>query len=221
MNVFHHHAIQHEALVILLQKTQRTSLEKLIRPSFELAGFFLRRKHGLATFVHERLKYRLLKQSPLKSETECLCVDVDGYKIVNVYKPPPTRLQASDLPVFFHSCLNAGNFNRPHADRGYGAKSVDGGCLACWESIYSLTLLYNPKDSASFHSGRWNSGTNPNLAFASADLKSSLPERRVLEKFSKSQHRPLLITQPRFALPVPSMPVKRWNFRKAGATTEL
>ena len=30
-----------------------------------------------------------------------------------------------------------------------------------------------------------------------------------------SQHRPSLITPPRFAMAVPSMPVKRWNFRKA------
>ena len=29
-----------------------------------------------------------------------MCVDVDNYKIVNVYKPPPTRMQASDLPAF-------------------------------------------------------------------------------------------------------------------------
>ena len=53
------------------------------------------------------------------------------------------------------------------------------------------------------------------LAFASIDPNSSLPDRRVLEKFPRSPHRPLLITPPRFALAVPSMPVKRWNFRKA------
>ena len=44
---------------------------------------------------------------------------------------------------------------------------------------------------------------------------SRLPDRRVLEKFSRSQHRPSLITPPRFAMAVPSIPVKRWNFRKA------
>ena len=83
---------------------------------------------------------------------EWSCVDVDGYKIVNVYKPPPTQLQASDLSVFPHPCLYAGDFNCPHADWGYGANSVDGECLASWASINSLVLLYNPKDSARFHS---------------------------------------------------------------------
>ena len=70
-------------------------------------------------------------------------------------------------------------------------------------------------DATSFYSGRWNPGTNPNLAFASVVPNSRLPDRHVLEKFLRSQDRPSLITRPRFALSVPSMPVKRWNFRKA------
>ena len=117
------------------------------------------------------------KQSPLKSETKCLCVDVDGYKIIKVYKPLPTRLQASNPSVFPHLCLYAGNFNCPHADWGYGANSENGECLASWPSINSLALLYDPKDSASFHSDRWNSGTNPDLKFASAGSDSRLPDR--------------------------------------------
>ena len=141
-----------------------------------------------------------------------VCVNVDGYQTVNVYKPP-TRFQASDLPVFSHSCLYAGDFNCPHADWGYDANSTDGEYLDGWAS--SLALFYNPKDSASFHSGRWNSGTNPDLAFGGVDLDSHLPDRCVLEKFPRSQRRPSFIISPRFALPVPSMPVKRWNFRKA------
>ena len=67
MNVLHHLAVQHKALVILLKETHCTSLKKLILASFALAGFSLSRKHGLATFVHERLKYMLSKQSPPKS----------------------------------------------------------------------------------------------------------------------------------------------------------
>ena len=88
-------------------------------------------------------------------------------------------------------------------------------CLAGWASINCLALLYNAKDAASFYSGRWNTGTNPDLAFASIGPNSRLPDRCVLEKFPRSQHRPSLITPPRFAMAVPSMPVKRWNFRKA------
>ena len=88
MNVLHHLAMQSEALVILLQETHCTEAEKLVLSNYQLAGSSLSRKHGLVTFVHERLRYKLLDQSPPTLEIEWLCVDVDGYKIVNVYKPP-------------------------------------------------------------------------------------------------------------------------------------
>ena len=106
--------MQSEALVILLQETHCTDAEKLVLPNYQLVGSSLSRKHGLATFVHERLRYTLLDQSPPTSEIEWVCVDVDGYKIVNVYKPPPTRLRSLDLPVFPHSCFYSGNFNCRH-----------------------------------------------------------------------------------------------------------
>ena len=74
-----------EALVILLPETHCTDTEKLVLPNYQLAGSSLSRKHALTTFVYERLRYTLLDQSPPTSEIEWLCVDVDGYKIVNVY----------------------------------------------------------------------------------------------------------------------------------------
>ena len=83
MNVLHHFAMQSETLVILLQKTHCTDAEKLVLPNYQLAGFSLSRKHSLATFVHERLRYTLLDQSPLTTEIEWLCVDVDGYTSTN------------------------------------------------------------------------------------------------------------------------------------------
>ena len=117
-------------------------------------------------------------------------------------------------PSVSSPCLYAGDYNCCHADWCYVDNSLDGECLAGWANINCLALLYNAKDAASFYSLRWNIGTNPDLAFAGVGPNSRLPDRCVLEKFSRSQHQPLLIT-PRFAMAVPSMPVKRWNFRKA------
>ena len=80
MNVLHHLVMQSEALVILLQETHCTNAEKLVLPNYQLAGSSLTRKHGLATFIHERPKYTLLDQSPPTSEIKWLCVNIDGYK---------------------------------------------------------------------------------------------------------------------------------------------
>ena len=85
MNVLYYFALQSEALAILLQETHCTDPEKLVLPSYQLPGFSLSNKHGLATFVHERLRYTLLDQFPPTSKIEWLT-------IVKVYKPPPTRL---------------------------------------------------------------------------------------------------------------------------------
>ena len=166
MNLLHHHAVQYETLVILLQETNCTCADKLTIPGFALAGSSLSKKLGLATFVHDRLK-RTFVEFPAISETEWLCVDVDGYRIVFVYKPPSTRLQASDLPVFPHPVLYAGDFNCPHVNRGYGTSSADGERLVAWTSLNGFVARHNPKDVATFHSGRWNTGTNPDLTFVS------------------------------------------------------
>ena len=125
------------------------------------------------------------------------------------------QLQSPDLPVFPHPYLYAGDFLTVVTLIGLRYNSPDRECLAGWASINCLAFPYNAKDAARFHSGRWNTGTNPDLAFANVGPNSRLPVRRVLKKFSRSQHRPSLITPPRFAMAVPSMPVKRWNFRKA------
>ena len=48
--------------------------------------------------MYEPLDWILSSQFPTTPDTEQLYVDVDGYKIINIYKPPPTRLQTSELP---------------------------------------------------------------------------------------------------------------------------
>ena len=154
MNVLHHLAVQHEALLILLQETLWTCADKLTISGFALAGSSLSRKHGLAAFVHDWLKWTLVDWFPTTSETEWLCVDVDGCRLVNVYKPLPTRLQASDLPMFPHPVHYVDDFNCLHVNWGYRTSSTDGECLVAWANFNGLVPLHNPKDVAIFHSGR-------------------------------------------------------------------
>ena len=108
MTVLQQLAEELEALVILLQKTHCASTERLVIINFELAGSPLSRKHGLSTFVYELLnwtlcnqfpQHRTLNQSSLTPDTKWLCMDIDGYKIINIYKSPRTRLQTSGLSV--------------------------------------------------------------------------------------------------------------------------
>jgi len=102
-------------------------------PNFSLAASVLSRNHGLATFVHERSEWSLLDQSPEQSETEWLCVDVAGYKIINVYKTPRSRFTPTAIPTFAHPSLHVDDFNGQHVNWGYIRTSPDDESLDSWE----------------------------------------------------------------------------------------
>ena len=84
-----------------------------------------------------------------------------------------------------------------------------------------LALLYNAKYAASFYCGRWSPGTNLDLAFVSVDSNSRLPDRRVLEKFSRSQHRPSLITPPRLLCRCQACLLSNGTFARPNGVTTL
>ena len=92
-------AARHKALVILLQETHCTNADQLVITHFTVTGWVSSRKPGLATFVHEKLSWTLVNQFSEKSEIKWLCVDIDGCKIVNVYKPPTSQLKLTVIPV--------------------------------------------------------------------------------------------------------------------------
>ena len=113
----------------------------------------------------------------------------------NVYKPPPTQLQYSDLLV---SPQLGKQFQHVATLIGITTITVRTvSALLVGQVLPSYTML---RIQFNFNSGCWNADSNPNLVFAKVGLNSRLPDRRVLEKFSRSQHRPLLITQLSFAL---------------------
>ena len=192
--------------VILLQETHCTSADRLVIPNFTLTSAVLSTKHGLAAFVHEKPNWTLAHHFPEGSATEWLCVDVDGINIANVYKPPPVCLTPNAILVFPHTCLYADDFICQHTDCGYHSITPDGKCVSDWAASSGLVLLNNPKDAPSFFSGRWNTVTNPDLAFASASHNSWHLDRRTLEKLPRSQHRPSLITSTVSVTSVPSEP---------------
>ena len=115
MNVLYHSALQFEALVILLQETHSTDTEKLVLPNYQLPGSSLSRK-----------PCHVCPRTTKIHAFGAISTDI-GDEIVNVCKPPPTRLRSLDLPVFPLPCLY--DFNCHHADWGYDDNSPDGECL--------------------------------------------------------------------------------------------
>ena len=60
MNVFHHLAMQSEALDILLQETHCTDAEKLVLPNYQLAGSSLTHYIPLSSFEDSLKNYKYL-----------------------------------------------------------------------------------------------------------------------------------------------------------------
>ena len=134
-------------------------------------------------------------------------VEVESTTVINVYKPPVRVLKKSDIPIFPPPCIYAGNFNCHSTAWGYQANSPNGSALEDWASIADVTLLHDPHQSDSFRSGRWNTTSNPDLAFANVTI--TLPQCLVLDPFPRSQHRTSFITPYNLVEPIPTKDVKR------------
>lgn len=94
-----------------------------------------------------------------------------------------------------------------------GMANLDGTALEDWASACGVHLLFDHKEPVSFHSVRWNTTTNPDLAFV--NLNGPSLHCVVFDRFPKSQHRPSLITPHNPSETIATKPVKRWNFHKA------
>ena len=210
--------VQNKAFIIVLQETHCTTADKLVIPNFSLAGSVLSRNYGRGTFVHERLEWSLVVQSPELSDTEWLCVDVAGYRSLtstNLHAHDshqrPSRRSNTPVCMLVTSTVNMSTDVTPTCQLGYTLT------VKAWTPGQHPTTfvcyITQRKQPASSH--RWNVGTNPDLAFASFGRDSWLPDRRVLGKFPMSQYRPSLITPPKLKVPAHSDPVRHWNFRKA------
>ena len=181
---------------MLLQETHKESDTILKLPGFTLAGYTKSKHHSLASFVISDVSWSHVAQSADEAEVEWITTKVQDTTVVNVYKPPPSRLVQVSLPDVTAPALYAGDFNSRHTDWGYNNSNEDGDFLVEWTSAVDATLIFDPKEPSTFHSARWDSHTNPDLAFAKTLANESLPTRRVLDRFPRYQHRPSLITTP-------------------------
>ena len=141
---------ENTAFIIVLQETHCITADKLVIPNFSLAGSILSRNHDLATFVHERLEWSLVNQSPDQSETELLWVDVAGYNIINVYKPPRSQLTATTIPTFPNPSLYVGDFNCQHVNWGCNTTYPDGESLDSWATSKQPWTVVQRKGNSKF-----------------------------------------------------------------------
>ena len=165
LDVLEQVAIKNKATVILLQEPHKENDAILNLPGFTLIGHNKSKHHGLATFIKKR--HVLVTRWTMSRRCQGW---VDHHKsarnhCVNVYKPPPSRLEQCSLPDSTAPAVYAGDFNSWHNDWGFKHSTQDGEFLAEWFSSADTMYLFDPKEPYSFISGCWNTETNSDLAF--------------------------------------------------------
>ena len=154
--------------------------------------------------------------SKTDSKIQWLTVTIsDEFTITNIYKPPSAVFLPH--PIYNHPVIYSGDSNSCHKLWGYTNNDPDSAALHEWTSNNDLNLLYNPKQSKTFHSAIWNTFTNPDLTFYSADANNLTPHptHKIGKDFTRSQHCPTIITNPTLVEYTPSTLIPRWNFNKA------
>lgn len=206
---------------VLIQETHAPTAEDLRKRGriygYELIGATYHKAYGVATYVRNTIEHAHLVSTNSTNEIHNVTINLDGFLINNIYKPPKVMWPLYVLPTTAHPSIYAGDFNSHHELWKYAQNNECGVALSDWAENNNLYLAFDAKDLGTFRSAAWQRDFNTDLCFVSYDNKGHpIPVcRKVLPNFPHSQHRPVIVN---IGLSVPlaeCSPRPRWNFRKA------
>lgn len=192
-------AYEKDIHVILLQETATRNEADMSRRG-EIAGFNMvaaihSAAYGIATYIKSSIDDYEILEELVNQDTFIITINIQGLKIVNVYKPPSIIFTNSTLTFHEHPCLYMGDFNSHHTNWGYSNTDQNGEMLYNSMLCNNFDLVFNAKDRNTFHSAVWHTETNPDIVFVSKTLaESNGVKREVMSNFPNTQHRPTLIT---------------------------
>ena len=141
-------------------------------------------------------------------------VGTKTFRIFNVYCPPGRELSLETMELLDNKCMVTGDFNSHSEAWGYESADARGEEVEDWQVENSLTLLNDPEDTPTCFTGRWNSNTTPDLAFATYDT-ARITTRTVLEQLGGSDHKPVKLSLDLNYKPQEAKTFPRWNYKRA------
>ncbi|XP_039276180.1 uncharacterized protein LOC120349716 [Nilaparvata lugens] len=203
--------------VLCLQETHRTDAQS--RPNIhgmELVSEIPHRQYGSCIFVRNDLKV-ISSYATNNNNIEIITLELSNCTVTSVYKPPGVDFDFSSTQNFNNKeCkIVVGDFNSHSEKWGYPVTNADGERVEHWAMNNGLSLLlFDPKQSTSFNSKRWRSGTNPDNIFVTEKFRASC-DKNILDAIPNTQHRPLILEVVP-SIRVRKVPLKRrFNFKKA------
>ena len=110
-----------------------------------------------------------------------IAVKIDGISYVNIYKPPSSNWSNDSLTLIPGPSIIAGDFNSKNQIWGYDQNDADGEFIFDWMSNNGFELIFDAKDTKTFHSAVCRTEKNPDLVFISSPLATNnITEREVL-----------------------------------------
>jgi exonuclease III len=185
--------------IIAIQETHTSSPTELMKrgtiPGFKLIDAIYSNAHGIATYAKDALEpFCRVTYNDYADNVHVLAVEARGVTIVNVYKPPRLNWPSETLKVFPRRAVYVGDFNCRHTQWGYKDSDKPGKQLLEWMTENSLELVFNPKDQGTCYSYKWKSYSNPDLSIVSKDISKTIKiTRKILDKFPKSNHCPVML----------------------------
>lgn len=178
--------------LLLVQETHRGINNN--RPKIEGMTLLLERPHekyGSAIFSRPNLAIKTLDLT-CNEDIEILTVELQSCTITSIYKPPAADFIFNEPENFNNQPVQLvlGDFNCQSTVWGYSETSKSGEDLESWAEIKKLKLLHDPKLPASFTSGRWRRGYNPDNIFISESVIQQT-SKFVENHMPRSQHRPI------------------------------
>ena len=207
---------KHHCNILCLQETHRGSRHnRPLVPGMDLIAEIPHEKHGSAIYIRSG-STAISTTSTNSNNIECLSAHLEGITITSVYKPPGVPFEFNNQVVQrgMPTQVIIGDFNSHNIAWGYNNNDKDGESVEKWAENNNLRLVHDPKLPASFNSGRWKSGSNPDLIFGSDRLAEGCV-KSILDPIPHTQHRPLCLQIKAVVTPKTAPYRRRFNFKKA------
>ena len=126
ISIISHLARTYDATAILLQETHAYDANRLKIAGYDLAAHTNSPIHGTATFARNSSNWVYVDSCEEGKDLEWTIVKIEGVNVMNVYKPPYTRLQENSIPCLEAPAMYVGDFNSHSVEWGYNATNREG-----------------------------------------------------------------------------------------------
>ena len=147
---------KHNVDIALLQETHLTDNSQPSRYNINGYSVINRQNHDKYGVITYARKPDLVTDLGGKTDdhgTQTTTIKIGKTEITNIYKPPNINWTNPPLTTVNHPAIIAEDFISHHNEWGYPKSDQAGEKLSQWYTLSNLSLVYNPKDKGTFHSG--------------------------------------------------------------------